>query len=50
MKSRSRILTFGLPIMIVLAGALGMVGMVASKTPPQKIEKTLIGTLVETQP
>ncbi len=50
MKSRSRILTFGLPIIILFTGALGMVGMVASKTPPQKMEKTLIGTLVKTQP
>ncbi len=49
MKSRSRILKVVLPIIILLAGAVGMVGMVSSKTPPQKIEKSRIGTLVETQ-
>ena len=50
MKSRSRILKVGLPIVILLAGAFGMVGLVSSKTPPQRIEKPRIGTLVETQP
>ncbi len=50
MKSRSRLLKVGLPILILLAGSVGMVGMVTSKKPPQKVETSHIGTLVETEP
>ena len=50
MKTRSRVFTVGLPILILLAGVIGMVGMVSFKAAPRKVEKPQIGTLVETQP
>ena len=50
MKKQSRIIKFGLPVIILTAGLIGMAGMVLSKAPPPKIEKKKIGMLVETKP
>jgi len=48
MKTKSRMIQYILPVIIVLAGMVGMAGMVLSKTPPDKIEHPQIGILVET--
>ncbi len=48
MKNRSRALKFSLPVLILAAGFIGMVSLVLSKTPPQKMERPQVGTLVET--
>jgi RND family efflux transporter MFP subunit len=48
MKTKSRLLKYILPIIILAAGFVGMAGMVLSKTSPVKIEPPQIGTLVET--
>ncbi len=48
MKSRSKLIKYILPIVILAVGLAGMSGMVLSKTAPEKTVPDPIGTLVET--
>lgn len=49
MKTKSKMMKFLLPVVILIVGLVGMAGMVLSKTPPEKKVRDQSGTLVKTQ-